>query len=81
MLEHFQRAIDGNAMDLGIDLLCAFENGIGAEVLLGAIHDLKQNAPLPGQTHTLALQCGTQATRFGFGVEPLSGRNAAVFRG
>ncbi len=37
--EHFERAIDGDAVDTRIDFLGAFEDGIGGEMLLGLIHD------------------------------------------
>ena len=45
-LEHIERAIDGDAMDVRIDFLGAFENGSGVQVLVSMVHDLDENTAL-----------------------------------
>ncbi len=52
-LEHIERAVDGDAMDMGIDFLGAFENGSCVEVLIGVVHDLDENTALAGEADFL----------------------------
>ncbi len=62
-LEHLERAVDGDAVYARIDLLCAFQNGVGREVLLGLIHHFEQNAALAGQPHTTPFERQAQPSR------------------
>jgi hypothetical protein len=48
-LEKVDGAVDGDEVDFGIDLLGASEDLIDVEVLLGGIHDLKNDAALAGE--------------------------------
>ena len=76
-LEHFERAVDGDAMNARIDFLRALENGIGGQVLLGLVHDFEQHAPLARQPHAAPLERRAQPARLGVRVQPLAGGNAA----
>jgi hypothetical protein len=45
-LQEIEGAIDGDAMDAGIDALGALKDFVGGEVALGAVHDLEEDAAL-----------------------------------
>ncbi len=62
-LEHFERAVDGDAMNPRIDFLGAFEDGVGGQVLFGLVHDLEQYAPLPRESHAAAAQAPSATAR------------------
>jgi hypothetical protein len=49
-LEEIDGAVDGDEVNLGIDLLGTFENLIDVEVLFGGIHHLKDDAALARET-------------------------------
>ncbi len=49
--EHVQCAVDGDAVDVGIELLRAIQDGSGIEVALGIVHHLQQDFSLPRQAH------------------------------
>ena len=51
---------------------------VGGQVLLGLVHDLQQNAPLPRQPHAAPFERAAQSARLGVRVEPLSGRDATM---
>jgi hypothetical protein len=48
-LKKINGAVDGHEMDFRIDFLGAFENLVDVEVLLGGIHDLKDDSALAGE--------------------------------
>ena len=68
MLEQAERAIDGHAMHSRIDLLCAFQDGIGGQVLFRLIHDVEQDAALPREPHALARKRSAQFPGLGVNV-------------
>ena len=75
-LEHIERAIDGDAMDVRIDFLGAFENGSGVEVLVGVVHDLNENAALSSEANFLGRESGLQAAGTLMSVDPFATGNA-----
>jgi hypothetical protein len=75
-LEHIQCAIDGDAMDVGIDFLGAFEDGSGVEVLIGIVHNLDENAALTGETDFFGRECGLQAAGTLMSVDSFATRDA-----
>src|SRR2546428_3591556 len=77
-LQHLQGAIDGHAMHARIDLLGAFQEGVGGQVLFGLIHDVQQDAPLAREPHAAPRKSGTQFSRFRIDVQPLSRGDAAM---
>ncbi|HLW97890.1 MAG TPA: hypothetical protein VKR82_04540 [Candidatus Acidoferrales bacterium] len=49
LLEHVEGAIHGDAVDAGVNLLRAFEDGACVQMALGVVHHLQQNTPLAGK--------------------------------
>lgn len=72
LFKHFQRAVNGDAVDARIDLLGAFENGVGGEMPLGLIHDLEEHAPLAREPDALPLERGAEAAGLGVRINPLT---------
>ena len=52
LLQHVECSIYGDAMDPGVHLLRAFENGAGVQMALGVVHHLKQDAALAREADT-----------------------------
>jgi hypothetical protein len=79
--EQVYRAVDGDQVDFGIDSLGALEDLIDVEMLLGGVHDLKDNAALTGEAD-LALAESVLEVPGGFGgVDAFARRDAARWRG
>jgi hypothetical protein len=60
-LEHIDRAIDGDAVDVRVNFLRAFENCACIQMLVGAIHYLHENTALASQANFLGRERGLQA--------------------
>ena len=56
VLEHLQRAVDGDAVELGILLLGQLKQALGVQVLAGLVDQIQQDLPLPGEPHALLLE-------------------------
>ena len=54
-LEHLERAIDSDAVELGIFLLGQLVEAIGIQMLAGLVDEFEQDLPLPGEAHARAL--------------------------
>ena len=52
LLKHVECSIYGHAVDAGVHLLGALENGAGVKMALGIVHHLKQNAALAREADT-----------------------------
>jgi hypothetical protein len=61
VLEEFERAIDGDAGDIGIDLLREREYFAGVQVLRGALHHLQDHTALARQTNAARAELPLQA--------------------
>jgi len=55
-LQHFKSAIDGNPIELRIDLLRHFIEALGIQMFPGSVNQLEQNLPLPGESDTSLLE-------------------------
>jgi len=75
-LEQVDGAINGDEMDVGIDLLGALEDLIDVEMLLGAVHDLEDDAALASEANTALAQSLLEMVRSIGGIDTLSGRDA-----
>jgi len=75
-LEKIDSAIDGDQMDVGVDLLGAVEDLVDVKMLLGGIHDLKDDAALAGQTDAAVAKRVLEMTLGGGGVDALAGGDA-----
>ena len=75
-LEQVDSAVDGDEMDVGIDLLSALEDLIDVEMLLGAVHDLQDDAALAGEPNAALAQGLLEMARGIGGIDSLSGRDA-----
>lgn len=51
-LQHFQRAIDGDAVQFGVFLLGHVVQAFGIQVLTGLVNQIEQDLTLPGKAHT-----------------------------
>ncbi len=56
LLEHFERAVHGNAVQLGVLLLGQLVEPLGVQVLTGLVDQLEKDLPLPRETYALLLQ-------------------------
>src|SRR5580704_2709025 len=74
--EKVDGAVDGDAVDAGIELLGAIENSSGIEMALGVVHDLEQNFSLPRQAHAAFCEGLLQAAGALVGVNALAGGNS-----
>jgi hypothetical protein len=75
-LQKIESAIDGDAMDAGIDALRALEDFVGGEVALGAIHYLQKDAALAREAHTFFRQRLFEAAGTRIDVNAFSGTDA-----
>jgi hypothetical protein len=74
--KEIDRAVDGHEMDARIDFPRPLQNLIHVQMLLGGIHDLEDDAPLPGQPNP-ALADGLLQFSSGLcGIEALARRKA-----
>ncbi len=48
-LQHFERAVDGDTVELGVPFLGELVKALGIEVLPGLVDQIKQNLPLARQ--------------------------------
>ncbi len=71
--EQIDGAVDGHAMDAGIELLGAIENGAGVEMALGVVHHFEQNFSLARQAHAALGESLLQAAGALMGVNSLAG--------
>ena len=55
-LQQVDRAVDGDEVNFRADFLSAIEDLINVEVLLGSVHDLKNDAALASKTNTALTQ-------------------------
>lgn len=76
LLEQVDSAVDGDEMDVGIDLLSALEDLIDVEMLLGAVHDLEDDAALAGEANAALTQSLLEMAGGIGGIDSLSGRDA-----
>ena len=60
-LEQFQRAIDGHAVDFGIEIASFTEQLTGIEMLLGGFDHAENDAALPGHANAAGHEFGLQA--------------------
>ncbi len=79
--EKIDGAVDGHAVDAGIELLRAIENGAGVEMALGVVHDLEEDFSLARQAHAAFCEGLLQAAGALMGVNALSGGNSMCCRG
>ena len=76
LLQQVDRAVDGDEVNFRADFLSAIEDLINVEVLLGSVHDLKNDAALASKTNT-ALTQGVLKMAGGFGsVNAFAARDA-----
>ena len=75
-LEKVDGAIDGDEMDLGVDLLGTLEDLVDIEMLLGAVHDFEDDAALAGETNAALTQGLLEAPGGVGGIDALTGRDA-----
>jgi hypothetical protein len=75
-LEHVERAVDGDAVNAGVDFLRAVENCSGVEMLVGAIHDLNQNSALASEADSFGGKRGLQAAGTLVSVDSFSAGDA-----
>ncbi len=57
LLEHFEGAVDGDAIQLRIFLAGEVVQGFGIEVIAAAIDEVEQDLTLPGEAYALFLEC------------------------
>ncbi len=69
-------AVDGHAVDAGIEFLRAIENGAGVEMALGVVHHLEENFSLARQAHAAFCEGLLQAAGAIVGVNALAGGNS-----
>lgn len=68
LLEHIQRAINGDAMNVRIDFLRALKDRSSIQMLLGVIHHFEEHAALASDANTALGERGLQAAGPGMGV-------------
>jgi len=61
--QQIKGAVNGDAMNAGIDFPGPFENGAGVQVAFGVVHDLEQDFSLAREPHTALFESGLQAAR------------------
>ena len=80
-LEEIDGAVNGDEVDFRINFLGALEDLVDVEMLLGGIHDLKNDATLAGDTNAALAQGGLEMAG-GLGrVDAFSGGDASSWRG
>ena len=78
--EEVDGAVDGDEVDGGVHFLGAFEDLVDVEVLLGVVHDFKNDAALAGEANSLFAE-GFLEVAGGFGgVDAFAGRDAVCGR-
>ena len=75
-LQEIERAVDGDAMDVGIDALRALEDFVGGEVALGAVHHLEEDAALARQADAFFGERFFEAAGARIDVNAFSGTDA-----
>src|SRR5580704_18332430 len=75
LFKEFDRAVNGDQMDARIDFPGAVKNLIHVQVLLGGIHDLEDDAPLPRKPNPAFADGLLQLSCCLCGVEALARRN------
>ena len=73
MLEKFEGAIDGDAVDIGVDLLRDIEDFSCVHVARGGFHHLDHDAALPGQANAARFQFTLEMARGLAGIDSFSG--------
>jgi len=71
-LEHIECAVNGDAVNAGIDFLRAIEDCSGIQMLVGAIHYLHENTTLASETDFLGSERGLQAAGTFVSVDTLA---------
>jgi len=79
-LEHFQGAIDGHAVDVGVNFLRALQDGVGAQVPFGLVHHFQQDPALARQAHAATFQRQAQPAGVSMGVDTLPGGDTLPIR-
>src|SRR5579883_2725434 len=75
LFEQFNRAVNGNEVDFGVQLFCPIEDLVHIEVLFGVVHDLEDGLTLPGHADP-QLAHGLLQRPGGFRrIEPFADRN------
>jgi hypothetical protein len=75
-LEEIDGTVDGDKVDVGVDFLCATEDLVDVEVLLGGVHDLQNHATLAGETDAAFAKSVLQVARRRGSVDAFAGGNA-----
>lgn len=73
MLEKFERAVDGDAVDIGINLLRDVENLSSIHVASGRLHHLDHNETLPSQANAARFQFTLEMARGFIDVDAFAG--------
>jgi hypothetical protein len=81
LLEKINRAVNSDEVYAGINFLRSFEDLVDVQVLLGLIHHLQNDAPLPRQPNAQPPNGLLQSTGGFRGVKPLTGGNPVRWRG
>jgi hypothetical protein len=56
LFQYFERAVNRDAIDLGIALLSQLEQLVGVEMPVSVVDDFKQQLTLPGEPNSMGLQ-------------------------
>ena len=75
-LEHVQRAINSDAMDVRINFLGAIENCSGVQMLVSIVHDLDENTALASESDFLSRERGLQTAGTLVSVDPFAAGDA-----
>src|SRR5580704_14233519 len=76
MLQELERAIDGDARDIRVDRLCAFENFASIEVPRGSFHHLEHHTALARKADTPGPELALEAAGSLVNVDTFAGGNA-----
>ena len=79
--EEVDGAVDGDEVDGGVHFLGASEYLIDVEMLLGGVHDFKNDAALAGEANSLFAEGFLQVAGGFGGVDAFAGRDAMCGRG
>jgi hypothetical protein len=75
-LQEIDGAVDSDEMNFGIDFLGALKDLVHVKMLLGGIHYLEDNPPLPGKPNTALAESVLKMTRGLGGINAFTGGNA-----
>ena len=75
-LEQINRAVNGDARDIGIDLLGAIQDFTRVQMAAGSFHHLHENSPLPRQSNAARGELPREMAGRLIGVDSFSGGNA-----